>query len=78
MKEKATKSSIGSPSFSIAAVYVAMGQNNEAIKWLEKAYSDHEVEMYWLKVEPLFRPLHNDKRFQSILEKIGFPVHSSS
>lgn len=78
LKEKATKSSIGSPSFSIAAVYVAMGQNNEAIKWLEKAYSDHEVEMYWLKVEPLFRPLHNDKRFQSILEKIGFPVHSSS
>jgi hypothetical protein len=50
-----------------------MGQNNDAIKWLQKAYADHEVEMYWLKVEPLFRPLHDDPRFQNLLKKIGFP-----
>jgi hypothetical protein len=48
----------GSPSFYIAAIYTAIGQHDKAINWLEKAYNDHEVEMYWLKVEPLFRPLH--------------------
>jgi len=28
-----------------------------AFEWLDKAYEDHEVEMYWLKVEPPFSPL---------------------
>jgi hypothetical protein len=49
-----------------------MGKNDEAIQWLQKAYHDKEVEMYWLKVEPSFIPLHNDPRFKEILTKIGF------
>lgn len=65
---------MGSPSFFIAAVYAAMDKNDLAIQWLEKAYKDHEVEMYWLKVEPLFKPLHNDIRFQNIVNKIGYPT----
>ncbi len=67
------ESAVNSPSYFIAAVYTAMGQNDLAIQWLEKAYRDHEVEMYWLKVEPLFRPLHNDARFQNIVNRIGYP-----
>ncbi len=62
----------GSPSYFIAAIYTAMGKNDEAIKWLEKAYADHEVEMYWLKVEPFFNSLHTDTRFKNILQKAGF------
>ncbi|MBD0366144.1 MAG: hypothetical protein ICV53_08590, partial [Flavisolibacter sp.] len=54
-------------------VYTAMGKNDLAIQTLEKAYRKHEVEMYWLKVEPLFRPLHNDARFQNIVNRIGYP-----
>jgi hypothetical protein len=29
--------------------------------------------MYWLKVEPPFRPLHKDARFQNIVKRIGYP-----
>jgi thiamine kinase-like enzyme len=54
-------------------IYSATGQTERAFQWLHKAYNDHEVEMYWLKVEPLFKPLHNDPRFQNLLKKIGFP-----
>lgn len=44
-----------------------------AFEWLEKAYQDHEVEMYWLKVEPSFEPLRSDPRWQGMLDKVGFP-----
>jgi TolB-like protein len=66
------KSPVGSPSFFAASIYTAEGENDKAIQLLENAYINHEVEMYWLKVEPLFKPLHGDQRFESILAKIGF------
>jgi len=51
-------------------IYASTGKKEQALQWLEKAYDAHELEMYWLKVEPLFRPLHNDPRFQTLLTKI--------
>jgi tetratricopeptide (TPR) repeat protein len=69
---RSRKSPVGSPSFFAAAIYTAMGENNKALQMLEKAFTDHEVEMYWLKVEPLFRSLHGDPQFENLLKKIGF------
>jgi TolB-like protein len=66
------QSPVGSPAFHIAMIYSATGRNESALQWLQKGYADHEVEMYWLKVEPLFKPLRNDPRFQELLNKIGF------
>lgn len=73
LKRKSQHFTVGSPYFYIAAVYTALGKNDLAIQSLEKSYSDHEVEMYWLKVEPLFKSLRNDKRFQDIVNRIGYP-----
>ena len=63
----------GSPSFYTAMIYAQMDEIDLAFAWLEKAYETHEVEMYWLKVEPPFEPLHNDPRWQVMLDKVGFP-----
>jgi adenylate cyclase len=73
IKARSEISQVGSPSFLIAAIYTARGENDLAIQWLQKAFKDHEVEMYWLKVDPLFTSLRNDPRFKEILTKIGFP-----
>ena len=54
-------------------VYASMNEVEEAFKWLDKAYRDHEIEMYWLKVEPEFKTLYNDPRLQEMLDKVGFP-----
>jgi hypothetical protein len=54
-------------------VYAATGRKELALQWFEKGYTNHEVEMFWLKVEPLFKPLHSDPRFQNLLNKIGVP-----
>jgi hypothetical protein len=53
-------------------IYAATGRTELALQWLEKAYKDHEVEMFWLKVEPLFNPLRNEPRFKELLTKVGF------
>jgi TolB-like protein/class 3 adenylate cyclase len=65
---------VGSPCFYIAAVYAAMRQMDIAIQWLEKSYKNREVEMYWIKVEPLFKSLHNEPRFKELLKKIDFKL----
>lgn len=71
--EKSKINAGGSPSFYIAMIYSQKGEIDEAFKWLEKSYQDHEVEMYWLKVEPPFEPIRSDPRYQEMLDKVGFP-----
>ncbi len=73
IKALSEESSLGSPSFYLAMIYAQMGEIDTAFEWLDKAYQDHEVEMYWLKVEPPFEPLHDDPRWQVMLDKVGFP-----
>jgi len=73
LKQKSNKSPVGSPAFHVAMIYAHRGENDMAFQWLEKAYQDHEVEMYWLKVEPSFEPLRSDPRWQGMLDKVGFP-----
>lgn len=70
--EKSRMTSIGSPSYFAAAIYTAMGQNDKALSMLEKAYDDREVEIYWLKVEPLFSQLHGDVRFEKLIDRIDY------
>jgi tetratricopeptide (TPR) repeat protein len=62
----------GSPSYFAAEVYAAMDQKEKALQLLQKAFTDHEVEMVWLKADPLFLSLHSDPRFQKLIEEIGF------
>jgi tetratricopeptide (TPR) repeat protein len=72
LKQKSTKSTSGSPAFYSAMIYSVLGNADLAFAWLEKAHTDREVELYWLKVEPPFEPLRSDRRFQEILDKVGF------
>lgn len=72
LSSKSLKPSVGNPSYYAAAVYTAMNETDKALQCLQKAYTYHEVEMTWLKVDLLFRPLHGDQRFENLLRKIGF------
>ena len=66
------KSPLSSPAYWTALFYSATGRADQALQWLQKAYTDHEVEMYWLNVEPLFNPVRQDARFKEIIKKMGF------
>jgi len=73
LKQQSEARAVGSPSFYLASVYAALGDLELAIQLLEKSYSDHEIEMYWLKVHPTFESLHGDKRFQDLVRKLNYP-----
>jgi TolB-like protein/DNA-binding winged helix-turn-helix (wHTH) protein/Tfp pilus assembly protein PilF len=55
----------------ILIAYVGMGNKDEALAWLEKAYSQHSNVLTTLKVDPAFDPLRSDPRFQDLLRRVG-------
>ena len=72
LKIKSAETTVGSPAYYTALILAQMGEIDNAFDWLEKAYLGHEVEMFWLKVEPPFEPLRSDPRYQEMLDKVGF------
>jgi adenylate cyclase len=54
-----------------ALVHVALGENDEAIHDLERACEEHSSSLHLAGIAPEFAPLRSDKRFLSILRKIG-------
>jgi len=62
------------PSGSIAILYGALGELNEAFAWLEKAYEERDPELTYLKVPGRrFEPLRRDARFQQLVHRVGLP-----
>jgi hypothetical protein len=51
--------------------HLGMGNKEEALADLEKAYSQHFAILTTLKVEPGFDPLRSDPRFQDLLRRVG-------
>ena len=60
----------------IAAVYVALGDKEEAFHWLERAFAEHSGILQWIAFLPEFRPLHSDARFPHLLRRIGVSQNS--
>ncbi len=55
----------------IAAVYVALGDTNEAMSWLEKGYAERFNP--GVLIRPAFDPLRTDPHFQNLLHRVGLP-----
>ena len=73
LKDRSEKTPAGSPAFYTAMVLAQMGETDQAFLYLDRAYKNREVEMFWLNVEPPFAPLKNDPRWKVIIDKVGFP-----
>jgi TolB-like protein/DNA-binding winged helix-turn-helix (wHTH) protein/Tfp pilus assembly protein PilF len=60
------------PSGSIAILYGALGDLNEAFAWLEKAYEERDPELTYVKVPGRrFEPLRRDPRFRKLLVRMS-------
>ena len=60
----------------IATIHIALGETERAFEWLEKAFENRDIDLVWLKVNPVFDPLHSDPRFTKLLERVS-PVLAS-
>src|SRR5205814_3013317 len=61
----------------VAAIYVGLGDKEEAFRWLELAATEHSGILQWIAFLPEFRPLRPDRRFPNLLRRIGVPHDSS-
>ena len=58
---------------SIAAVYAALGYNDQAFFWLEKANGERDGILVRLKVDSRYDGLRSDPRFADIVRRVGLP-----
>jgi len=57
--------------YSFSLAYLGLGNKEEALRWLEQSYQDRAgADIGWIRVDPLFDPLHGDPRFEALAEKI--------
>ena len=59
------------PGDAIAHVHVTLGAHDDAIRELEHACEQRSSSLHGVGVAPEFAPLRSDKRFRSILRRIG-------
>ncbi len=60
----------------IVLVYVGLGEKDQAMEWLEKAYQNRSHDIVFSKVWPQFDPLRSDPRFQDLLRRMNFPLNT--
>ncbi len=56
--------------FDIAAAYTGLGDRDRAFAWLERAYEERSRPLLQLKTDPLFDPLHSDRRFAALIQRM--------
>jgi TolB-like protein/Tfp pilus assembly protein PilF/tRNA A-37 threonylcarbamoyl transferase component Bud32 len=56
----------------LAEVYLGLGKRDTAISWLERGCTLRAAEMPWIGVRPIFDELRGERRFDHVLDAVGF------
>jgi TolB-like protein/Tfp pilus assembly protein PilF len=59
------------PGDAVAHLHVVLNEYDAAIRELERAYEQHSSSLHFIGIAPEFVPLRSDKRFVSIVKRIG-------
>ena len=59
--------------YNIALLFSIIGESDKAIDWLEKAYISKKQALAYVNVDPAFKKLHDNIRFQKIIQRMNFP-----
>ena len=68
--EEQLKRGAASPDY-IAGIYAQLGEKEQALAWLERAYEARSDLLVFIKVDPTWDTVRSDARFQNILGRIG-------
>lgn len=60
-----------SPCF-LAWIYAGLGQQEQAVEMLERAYDERDYRLLYIKVDPMFDNLRSHPRFDQLLKRMGF------
>jgi TolB-like protein/Flp pilus assembly protein TadD len=61
------------PPASIGRIYALLGDKDQAMKWLEKANDERDLQAVWIKHDRRLGNLRDDPRFLHLVKRIGTP-----
>jgi TolB-like protein len=59
--------------FEIAQAHAYRGETDQAFEWLDRAYRQKDIELYWIKGDRLVTNLESDPRYKTFLRKMNLP-----
>jgi hypothetical protein len=59
------------PPFLPAFLFASLGDAEQAVAWLERAYKEHNWVLLDLKNDPIWDPIRSDRRFKGLLRRVG-------
>ena len=57
----------------LAIAYVGLGQKEQALSTLERAYTAHDLQMQFLNADPHYDAIRSEPRFKELVRKVGLP-----
>ena len=66
-------SGVKAQAFDLAAVYAALGDEDEAFRILDKAVEERNSLLVFFKEDPSFENLRSDPRWKALLRRMNFP-----
>jgi serine/threonine-protein kinase len=58
-----------------ASIYAELGQKEEALAWLEKAYQQRTLGVLFLGLNPRFDSLRGDPQFEELVKRVSLLGH---
>ncbi len=59
------------PPYFIMVSYASLGDRNNALRWLERTYTQRDPYLAGIKVDPAVDPLRSDARFEDLVRRMG-------
>ncbi|MCA1624124.1 MAG: hypothetical protein LC778_10055, partial [Acidobacteria bacterium] len=60
------------PPYHIALIYNGLGEQDEALAWLERGFEQRDTRMTFLKIDPKLNNLRHEPRFIDLIQKMKF------
>jgi TolB-like protein/Flp pilus assembly protein TadD len=58
-------------SYPFAYIYMGLGDKDKTFEYLEKCFEIGDMYLFYLPIDPVFKELHDDPRFEALLKKMG-------
>jgi len=63
--------------YNVACLYDGLGDNDRTMEWLARAYREHSVLLWGVRIERWTKKLRSDPRFRELLRRMNFPPQTS-
>jgi len=57
----------------LGEVYAALGEKDEAFRWMEAAVEERNSFIPWMRANPAYAPLRSDPRFEDLVRRMKLP-----